>query len=205
MTDESSAGIAAIGSAACIDVIDQGLLTIDAAKVLLKGYRNTLAPYCPFVIIPPQVDAEQLRREKPFLFLVTITAALYGNMPLQRKLEMEVKKTISDRMIGGGQISFEVLQGLLVHLAWYETICFSTLLTSFDKSIRSQYHARPRRYAQYLHLALSIITDIQLDRSPKHRFRTTRVSFDGDDDKETVSWGRDEQRAVIGCFYFSSA
>lgn len=205
MTDESSASVAAIGPAACTDVIDQGLLTIDAANVLLKEYRTTLAPYCPFVIVPPQVNAEQLRREKPVLFLVTITAALYSNMPLQRKLEMEVKKKISDCMIGGAQISFEVLQGLLVHIAWYATICFSTLLTSFDKRIRCQYHSRPRRYGQYLHLALSIITDLQLDRSPEHRFWTTRVSFDGDDDKETVSWGRDEKRAVIGCFYFASA
>ncbi|KAJ5556363.1 hypothetical protein N7494_000278 [Penicillium frequentans] len=187
VTDESSASVAAIGPAACTDVIDQGILTIDAANVLLKGYRTTLAPYCPFVIIPPQVNAEQLRREKPFLFLVTITAALYSNMPLQRKLEMEVKKKISDCMIGGAQISFEVLQGLLVHIAW------------------CQYHSRPRRYGQYLHLALSIITDLQLDRSPEHRFWTTRVSFDGDDDKETVSWGRDEKRAVIGCYYFASA
>ncbi|KAJ5814180.1 uncharacterized protein N7503_000930 [Penicillium pulvis] len=187
VTDESSASFAASGPAACTDVIDQGLLTIDAANVLLKGYRTTLAPYCPFVIIQPQVNAEQLRREKPFLFLVTITAALYSNMPLQRKLEMEVKKKISDCMIGGGKISFEVLQALLVHIAW------------------CQYHSRPRRYAQYLHLALSIITDLQLDRSPEHRFWTTRVSFDGDDDKEIVSWGREEKRAIIGCFYFSSA
>jgi hypothetical protein len=60
-------------------------------------------------------------------------------------------------------------------------------------------------YAQYLHLAISIISDLQLDRAPEHRFWTTRVSFDGDDDKDTVFWGREEQRAVIGCFYFSSA
>ncbi|KAJ6002603.1 hypothetical protein N7451_005150 [Penicillium sp. IBT 35674x] len=187
VTDESSASFAALGPAACADVIDQGLLTIDAANVLLTVYRNTLAPYCPFVIIPSHVNAEQLRREKPFLFLVAITAALYDNMPLQRKLEMEVKKAISEYMIGGRQISFEILQGLLVHIAW------------------CQYHSRPRRYAQYLHLAMSVITDLQLDRSPEHRFWATRVSFDGDDDKETVSWGREEKRAVIGCFYFSSA
>jgi hypothetical protein len=43
-------------------------------------------------------------------------------MPLQRKLEIEVKKAISECMIGSGQISFEVLQGLLVHIAWYGTI-----------------------------------------------------------------------------------
>ncbi|KAJ5655360.1 hypothetical protein N7507_007310 [Penicillium longicatenatum] len=165
MTDGSPASAVAIAPAACADVIDRGLLTMDAANV----------------------NAETLRREKPFLFLAIVTSALYENTPLQRKFEMEVKKAISECMIGGGQISFGVLQGLLVLIAW------------------CQYHSRPRRYAQYLHLAISIISDLQLDRAPEHRFWTTRVSFDGDDDKDTVFWGREEQRAVIGCFYFSSA
>jgi hypothetical protein len=64
------------------------------------------------------MTADHLRREKPFLFLAIITAALYDNMPMQRKLELEVKKAISERMIWGGSISFEVLQGILVHIAW---------------------------------------------------------------------------------------
>ncbi|KAJ5628484.1 hypothetical protein N7490_010712 [Penicillium lividum] len=187
MTDRSPVSVAAIAPAACTDVINQGLLTIDAANALLKVYQTTLSIYCPFVIIPPQVNAEQLRREKPLLFLAIINAALYENMSLQRKLEMELKKAISECMIGSGKISFEALQGLLVHIAW------------------CQYHSRPRRYYQYLSLAISVITDLQLDRPPEHRFWTTRVSFDGDDDKDLVSWGRDERRAVIGCFYFSSA
>jgi len=122
MTEGSPVSAAAIGPAACTDVIDQGLLTIDAANALLRGYRTTLTPYCPFVIISPRINAEKLRRERPFLFLAIITAALYDNMPLQRKLEMEVKKTISECMIGGGKITFEVLQGLLVHIAWYGSI-----------------------------------------------------------------------------------
>ncbi|KAJ5148027.1 hypothetical protein N7526_001379, partial [Penicillium atrosanguineum] len=185
---EGSLVNAASASAPRKDIIDQGLLTIDAANALLSEYRSTLASYCPFVIIAPQVTAGQLRREKPFLLLAIITAALYDNMPLQRKLEREVKNAISESMIWGGPVTFEILQGILVHIAW------------------CHYHSRPRRYSQYLHLAISIITDLQLDRSPKHRFWTTRVSFDGDDDdKQSVSWGREETRAVIGCFYFSSA
>ena len=102
------------------DVIDQGLLTIHAADTLLKEYRATLAPYCPFVMMPPQMTAENLRREKPFLFLAILTAALCDNMPLQRKLETEVKKTMSECLIFDGPVSFEVLQGILVHLAWYD-------------------------------------------------------------------------------------
>jgi hypothetical protein len=105
-------------SAQAKDVIDQGLLTIDAANMLLNEFRTTLMPHCPFVIISPQTTVETLRRDKPFLLLTILTAALHDNMPLQRRLEKQVKKVISDCMIFDGTVSFEILQGLLVHLAW---------------------------------------------------------------------------------------
>ncbi|RAK81768.1 Zn(II)2Cys6 transcription factor [Aspergillus fijiensis CBS 313.89] len=168
------------------DVIDKGLLTIEAASLLLQDYRRTLMPYCPFVVVPPHATAATLRRNKPFLFLAILTAALYDNMPLQRTLELEVKHAISNCMIFDGPVSFETLQGLLVHLAW------------------CQYHSRPRRFSQYLHLAISIITDLQLDRAPEDRFWRTRVDFNGELDRE-ISWGREERRAVIGFFWFSSS
>ncbi|PWY94489.1 hypothetical protein BO94DRAFT_531461 [Aspergillus sclerotioniger CBS 115572] len=169
------------------DVIDKGLLTIDAANLLLNEFRATLMPHCPFVVISPQLSAEDLRRDKPFLFLAILNAALYDNMPLQRTVEKEVKKMISDCMIFDGPVSFEILQGLLVHLAW------------------CQYHSRPRRFSQYLHLAISIITDLQLDRAPEYRFWRTRVNFDSERQGESISWGHDERRAVIGYFYFASS
>ncbi|EPS27735.1 hypothetical protein PDE_02679 [Penicillium oxalicum 114-2] len=168
------------------DVIDQGYLTIEAADRLLYEYRTTMMPYCPFVPIPSHATAASLRKEKPFLFLTILTAALYDNMPVQRALELEVKKEISHSMIYDGPMTFEILQGLLVHLAW------------------CQYHSRPRRVTQYLHLGISIITDLQLDRDPEDRFWKQRVEFDGAADRKTVSCEKEERRAVIGYFWFSS-
>ncbi|PYH70659.1 fungal specific transcription factor domain-containing protein [Aspergillus vadensis CBS 113365] len=182
-TDESPASTASQSK----DAIDKGLLTVDAANMLLNEFRATLMPHCPFVVIPPQTSAESLRRDKPFLFLTILTATLYDNMPLQRMLEKEVKKKVSDCMIFDGPVSFEVLQGLLVHIAW------------------CQYHSRPRRFSQYLHLAISIITDLQLDRAPEYRLWRTRVNFNPEEHKDSVSWGHDERRAVLGIFYFSSS
>ena len=86
--------------------------------MLLNEFRTKLMPHCPFVIIPPQMSAEILRKDKPFLLLTILTAALHDNMPLQRRLEKQVKKVISDCMIYDGTVSFEILQGLFVHLAW---------------------------------------------------------------------------------------
>ncbi|KAJ5779814.1 hypothetical protein N7457_007534 [Penicillium paradoxum] len=177
-TNSSTAtGTPASASAHPKDVIDQGLLSLDAANMLLQEFRATLMSYCPFVIIPPHATAETLRRDKPFLLLTILTVALHDNMPLQRTLEKQVKKAISDCMIFDGSVSFEILQGLLVHLAW------------------CQYHSRPRRFSQYLHLGISIIADLQLDRPPEHRFWRTRVSFHDEKSIESMSWGREEKRA----------
>ncbi|KGO48075.1 hypothetical protein PEX1_019150 [Penicillium expansum] len=63
-----------------------------------------------------------MRRDKPFLLLTILTAALHDNMPLQRTLEKQIKKVISDCMIFDGSVSFEIFQGLLVHLAWISQI-----------------------------------------------------------------------------------
>jgi hypothetical protein len=61
---------------------------------------------------------------------------------------------------------------------------------------RSQYHSRPRRYSQYLQLAISIVIDLRLDRNPDTRPWKTRL-----DTKMFLAL--DEQRAVAGCYYLS--
>lgn len=98
------------------DVIDQGILTMDAATLLLESFKKTMMPHLPFVVF--SATAAELRQEKPFVFLTVLTAALYDNMPMQRTLAEVVKQVISNRVIFGGEISFELLQGLLIHLAW---------------------------------------------------------------------------------------
>ncbi|KFY45811.1 hypothetical protein V495_02808 [Pseudogymnoascus sp. VKM F-4514 (FW-929)] len=65
-------------------------------------------------------------RRHHFLFLTVLAAASYENMPLQRQLGKEVKKVVSHRMIVGGEVSLEILQGILVYLAWYVNLSRST-------------------------------------------------------------------------------
>ncbi|KAI9837897.1 MAG: hypothetical protein M1837_002687 [Sclerophora amabilis] len=173
------------------DVVDAGFLTLEAANALLENFKTTMTPHFPFVLIAPHMTAEKLRWEKPFLFLTILAAASYENMQLQSSLGKEVKQAISTRMIFGGEMSFELLQGLLVHLAW------------------CQYHSRPRQYTQFLQLAVSIIVDLRLDRRPQVRSWKTGVGMELENHATTSSanssWGRDEQRAVAGCFYLSSS
>lgn len=101
------------------DIIDRGLLNIEVAENYLKSFKSILTPHFPFVVIPHQVSALELRQEKPFLFLAIMASASYENIPLQRLLGAEVKRAVASRIILNGEVSFDLLQGLLVFLAWY--------------------------------------------------------------------------------------
>jgi hypothetical protein len=100
------------------DVVDRGYLSIETAQTYLNVFQTVMTPHFPFVIIPPNVSMHHLRQDKPFLFLAILASASYENMPLQRSLGGEVKKAVSARMILNGEVSFDLLQGLLVFLAW---------------------------------------------------------------------------------------
>ncbi|KAL3487457.1 hypothetical protein BJX62DRAFT_253954 [Aspergillus germanicus] len=180
------------GDTAFEDIINRGLLDIETAERYLNIFRTKLTPHFPFVVVSPGISVKQLRQKKQFLCLAILASASYENMPLQRAMGHEFKKAVASRMIIGGEISFELLQGLMVFLAW------------------SHYHSRPHRYTQFLQLAISLVVDLRLDRPPQTAMWKTTLRFDLQENpqKQTLgrpSLGSDGQRAVLGCYYLSSS
>lgn len=92
---------------------------MEQANRLLHQYRTKMVPYFPFFVIPSRATAEEIRRDRPFVFLAILATASYESMPLQRRLECEMKEMLSQCMIFGRKITFDTLQGLLIYLAWY--------------------------------------------------------------------------------------
>ncbi|RDW74645.1 fungal specific transcription factor domain-containing protein [Aspergillus mulundensis] len=180
------------GESAIKDIISRGVLDVETAERYLSNFKTKMLPHFCFVTVPPAVSAKQLRQKKPFLFLAILVASSYENMPLQRALGHEFKSLVASRMVVGGEVSFELLQGLLVFLAW------------------SHYHSKPQRYTQSLHLAVSLVVDLRLDRPPQTKMWKTGLRFGPQHDSQDKtltrpSWGRDEQRAVLGCYYLSAS
>lgn len=91
---------------------------METAQSFVDIFKTDMMLYFPFVVISPQVTASDLRQQKPFLFLAVLASAAYSKMPLQRLLGKEMKKVIASRMVMHGEVSFELLQGILVFLAW---------------------------------------------------------------------------------------
>lgn len=116
--EASSRGASIISEDGGKDVIDQGYLSLETAQTYLDAFRTVMTPHFPFVVISSDTSVYHLRQERPFLFLAILSVASYEDMPLQRSLGAEVKKAVSSRMILNGEVSFDLLQGLLVFLAW---------------------------------------------------------------------------------------
>lgn len=103
------------------DVIDE-LLSPERAQHLLDIYISSMAIHFPFVIIHPALTFEQLRRSKPFLSLAIAAAACFQDIALQRSLGLALKQTASNLLASAEELTLEVLQGLLVFLAWFVTL-----------------------------------------------------------------------------------
>ncbi|KAJ5578381.1 uncharacterized protein N7459_007345 [Penicillium hispanicum] len=196
------------------DVIARGFLDMEMAESYVQTFKTVMTPHFPFVVIGPHILASQLRQEKPFLFLAVLASASYENMPLQRSLGAEVKKAVASRMILNGEVSFDMLQGLLVYLAWYASeftnIDCQRVLVYLTLIDRSHYHTKPHRFTQFLQLAVSLVIELRLDRPPKTETWRTNLRFapqyDLNEQTNTrLSWGSDEKRAMIGCYYLSSS
>ena len=107
------------------DRLSPGVLTFDRADMHVKKYAS-MFPFYPFVAIHSHMRAEEVSRERPFLFLAILTATSSTEKYLQRALDEEFRSTLSRMVIIEGKKSLDILQGLLVYLAWYLTSFFSS-------------------------------------------------------------------------------
>ncbi|KAF2021112.1 hypothetical protein BU24DRAFT_446202 [Aaosphaeria arxii CBS 175.79] len=172
------------------DVIDHDILTLERAETLVELYKSDMMPHFPFIIVPAEATATNLRHESPFLFLSIISVASFHDLAIQEKLSHRFKYMVSEKVLLGGDdsLSLEYLQGLLIVLAW------------------NQYHGRSKYYSQYLQLAVSIAVDMRLDRTPM-RNKPSNPGSKRDPIANavgTATWGAEEQRAAAGIFYISS-
>jgi hypothetical protein len=181
------------------DIIDNGILSLSTADALLNKYKRVHSKFFPFVIVAPDTDAPTLRGESPFLFLAIMTTCLEGDHLLQRRLGIEMKKILCERAIVGNERDIDLLQGLLVHLGW------------------SHFHFNPLNKQLYmlLHMAISLVTDLDLDRCPAHRDQRVASNLCCHPmNANTLGQGKlpaqcrrtpAEIRALLGCFYLSSS
>lgn len=85
---------------------------------LIYVFRSQMASQFPFVVIPAHVSAQYLRADNPFLCLAIVVAASCKCVARQVALRKEMMREICERVLMQNQKSLELLQGLLVFIAW---------------------------------------------------------------------------------------
>ena len=105
-------------SADSFQVVIGESLTRPKADTFLLAFRD-MTSWFPFVIVPPDATALSMSRERPFLFMATMASASSADKSLRGTLERELRETLSRRIILDGEKNLDLLQGLLVYLAWF--------------------------------------------------------------------------------------
>lgn len=121
-TSEDTASQSSADAYAAYDPVDVGILREDEAIVLLDEFRQEFSQCFPFVIVNTSIGADTLRQQQPFLFLSIMAAMTYRKPSTQRVLAKEFKNQIAVRIIKSSHKGLEVLQGLLVHAAYYHFV-----------------------------------------------------------------------------------
>ncbi|KAJ6075895.1 hypothetical protein N7499_007876 [Penicillium canescens] len=159
-------------------VTDLGLSPV-VLEHLLDRFRG-MASYFPFVRLPYSCTAASMAEDRPFLLLAAVAAASSKYCHLQDALIRQFKESLSQRVIIAGEKDLDLLQGLLVHLAWFH------------------FHFVPERQQayQYLQIAISMVIDLRLDQEAADLVEPRTEQSD--------TYVREACRAYLGCYYMSN-
>jgi hypothetical protein len=134
-----------------LDVVDSGLLSMATATALYNVYINELIPHYPAVTFPERYTAEELRRQRPTLFLAVIAAAAGKTDPeLYGALNTKALQLYAARTVIGGEKSLELVQSMLITTVWF---CPSGPYNQLQ-------------FYQFIHMAATTALDIGLGSKP---------------------------------------
>ncbi|KAF2714795.1 hypothetical protein K504DRAFT_456993 [Pleomassaria siparia CBS 279.74] len=156
-------------------------------------YRSLLSQYFPFVILSDTcLDSRKFAKQRPFLSLVLAMLGCIQDRARQRALAVACRKYLAVHILQEGEKSLDLLQGLLLKIHWYQI--------QFEL---------PNQRNTFLHLAMAMVVDLELNKSPLARNRlknlvaATGVAID-EPPVALKDHDLDQKRAFLGCLYLSS-
>ena len=165
---------------------------METAIALFDLFCSKGAEHFPFVVFSPHTSVELVRRDTPFLFLNILAAMLVNNAELQRQLGENIRTQIYRRMLLGYESNLELLQGLLVYLAWHHSFML------------------PHRHQILLlsHLSVNLVQQLALDQQPKNKRQHLAGECECDPeepDSASDTNSLTKLRIMLGTFYISSS
>ena len=91
------------------------------AEQYLTIFRDHKTEYLPFIYIPLTTTADQLRQERPFLWLCVMMVASRSTSQ-QQVLGNKVRDKLAQDMVVKSEQNIDLLLGLLVYVGWYGAV-----------------------------------------------------------------------------------
>lgn len=108
----------ALAPADSVEIIPGFTITFYEADRALNLYRSLYAPCFPFVTIPVMVTAYELFERSPFLFRTIVSVTTPQSPAMQADYKIWFRHYIAEHVVINNERRLEVLQALLVHVAW---------------------------------------------------------------------------------------
>ncbi|KAJ5278772.1 hypothetical protein N7478_004144 [Penicillium angulare] len=130
-----------------MDVIDRGILPIATSQSLMTFFAEELTDFFPLVLLPRDMEASFLRRQKPILFLSIMAAsAVTLGLDVAKTLHEEFLATHARSFFLNGEKSLELIQALLLAAVF-----------EYPPSSRERL-----RLCQFTHIACTMILELGL-------------------------------------------
>ncbi|EPE34573.1 hypothetical protein GLAREA_10267 [Glarea lozoyensis ATCC 20868] len=164
------------------DSISKNIITFTKAEAYLNAFREHSFPW---VRLPEQKSLETLRRERPFLLQSVLTFAAYEEVRLQRSLETELKSTLMKKILVEGEKSLDLLQGLLVYLAWYHF----------------HFNVVQEQMYQLCQMAVAMMVDLGINKPNSSTNSLDAQAYHDSPSLSASSENLERRRTYLGCYY----
>ncbi|KAH8808661.1 hypothetical protein F5884DRAFT_378940 [Xylogone sp. PMI_703] len=173
------------------DIFDRDIITIEDAIPLCALYRHMSQKHFPYVLLPEDIEINQIRAGKPLCLHAILIVASWQNPSLQLVLEDNFLKDLSARFFLKGEQSIDMIQALIVYLGWYQYVIKSPSgqqlyrLACIAATILIQLglHKRPHDVKPNTFSPHTTINPGQIERPDSPEF-----------------WSIDARRALLGCY-----
>lgn len=163
----------------------------DDSETCLAIFRDKMLPSFSFTHIAPDVTAQQLQQDRPFLFRA-IMAVAYPYKQQKLAYGRQFKDVLGHMTVVQNKSSIDLLQGLLTFIAWSYDHVFNPSGT----------------LSRLIMLATSLVCDLRLDKPLPSDEHMMKPMVDDSNAKEKgcskVGFVAEEQRAVLACYALSS-
>ena len=88
------------------------------AELLLLEFKTNMTEQFPFVVIAPDSTSQSLQHEKPLLWKAVMVAASHEKSDRQLALGSKLMEDLNTRLLLRVERSLDLLQALLIFIAW---------------------------------------------------------------------------------------